>query len=58
MLEIRYFSSLYAHFRLLTVAFKSKYGQRIMLQKRLKFQTLRETMVMWSDYSKKFFIQV
>ena len=58
MLEISYFSSLYAHFRLLIVAFKNKYGQRIMLRKRLTFQTLRATMVMWSDYSKKFFIQV
>ena len=58
MLEIGYFSLLYAQFHLLIVAFKKKkhYWQRIMLRKRFIFQTLKATMIMWSDYSNKFFI--
>ena len=56
MLEVGYMSSLYAQCHLLIVSFKNKYGQRIMLRKRLIFQTLKATMIMWSDYSNKFFI--
>ena len=55
MLEIGYFSPLYAHFRLLIVAFKNKYGQKIMLWKRVIFQTLKATRMMWTGYSNKFF---
>ena len=50
MLEIGYLSSLYAQFRLLMVAVKINYGQRIMLQKRCINQTVNETMIMLSDY--------
>ena len=54
MLEIGYFSLLYAQFHLLIVAFfKQKYGQRIMLRKGF---TQKVTMIMWLDYSNEFFI--
>ena len=44
MLEIGYFSSLYAQFRLLIVAFQN-HGQRIMLRRRFIFQTLKGKML-------------
>ena len=58
MLEIEYFSSLFAQFRLLIIAFITYYGQRIMLRKCFVFQTLKATLIIWSDYLNiKFFIQ-
>ena len=56
MLLIWYSYSLSAQFRLLIVAFKQNYGQGVMLRKRFIFQTLKATMIKWSDYSNKFSI--
>ena len=44
MLEIEYFSSLYAQFRLLIVTLK-------IWAKDFAAETLKATMIMWSDYS-------